>query len=705
MKLTDALARLNTLQRARRFKIAASALTLAALAALFLFLWVKSNEPGIVTQIAQRGLERARAVGSDAHFAASPSQALQRLLDSAIITLNPDLFAADPNSSAHASDHGPLLLTFAFAAPAAALLSIIWLGLSFTYLLWLTLGWGLGLPIMFYAGPASWIGELLVAATPLALIFLSAMELLALALSGPRPILAIARNVLAEAVRMKVSLVFIILLLLLLAYVPGALNTDQPLRYRIQQWLQYGMGLSYLVLALLTTFLSVATISFEQRDRVIWQTMTKPVHPLEYLLGKWLGVMALNLVLLAVTASGVFLFTEYLRRQPANGELAFNVRADGVPTLGDPSTMADDRQLLETQVLVARQGRFPEPADITRSPAKLHRLAESAAQERINQTSDSADHAKLIDEARDKLVRAWYEALDAATRSRIADMIARDPSISGSPPLSRKIESEILAEWESQYRSIPVNGARSYLFTNLPPPPDPTLPSTARPMTLRYKLNAGSNNPSDIYRVLFQLGDQRVERQVALNATQTLVFDSALVEKDGALTLILANSPDNEREISFPPDGLEVLFTVGGYESNFLRIATAMWIKLAFIAAVGVTLGSFLGFPVACLVSLSILFMAESASYLNESLEYYTSITKEGIDYVAVAARVIAVPVGWIFSVYSELQPTENLVSGRLVAWTTLLRSLAVLGAWTIAVLSLGWLIFRQRELATYSGH
>lgn len=223
-------------------------------------------------------------------------------------------------------------------------------------------------------------------------------------------------------------------------------------------------------------------------------------------------------------------------------------------------------------------------------------------------------------------------------------------------------------------------------------------------MTLRYKINAGSNNPSDIYRVLFQIGDQTFERQVALNASQTLVFDSSLVEPDGALTLLLANAPDNPREISFAPKELEVLYTVGGYEANFVRITTAMWIKLAFIAAVGVTLGAFLSFPVACLVALSILFMAESASYLTEALQYYTSETKEGMDYVAVAVRVIAVPVSWIFSVYAELEPTENLVSGLLVAWSTLLRSLVILGGWTLAVLSLGWLIFSRRELAIYSG-
>ncbi len=56
--------------------------------------------------------------------------------------------------------------------------------------------------------------------------------------------------------------------------------------------------------------------------------MAKPVAR-RYLLGKWVGVAALAGVLLAVSSSGVFLFVEYLRNQPAIGEKeAFIAYAD-----------------------------------------------------------------------------------------------------------------------------------------------------------------------------------------------------------------------------------------------------------------------------------------------------------------------------------------------------------------------------------------
>jgi hypothetical protein len=50
--------------------------------------------------------------------------------------------------------------------------------------------------------------------------------------------------------------------------------------------------------------------------------MTKPVASWQYILGKWLGLISLAANLLAICGSAVFLFTEYLKTQPAHGELA-----------------------------------------------------------------------------------------------------------------------------------------------------------------------------------------------------------------------------------------------------------------------------------------------------------------------------------------------------------------------------------------------
>lgn len=579
----------------------------------------------------------------------------------------------------------------------AGLSVLVWLGIGLSSLALFALAWSVAWPMMLWP-PTAGVGRLLMAAVPLALAFTMGMSLLKAALSGPWPMIAIARNVLNEAVRMKVSLVFIVLLLLLLSYAPQSLNPEQPLRYRVQSWLQYGSGLSYAVLALLTLFLSVGTVAFEQRDKVIWQTMTKPVPPWQYLLGKWIGVMGLNAVLLGVTASGVYLFTEYLRHQPAQGEMAYNVRDDGAVTLGRPDLMSEDRRLLESQVLVARVGTVMSGFFSTD-------WLERAVGDSLKRQASADESIKPTDAERDRvrteILTQREQRIKEEVENRVRDRLSSDPTLDVTPALREKILDEVATSMETQYRTVPIGSAKVYLFTGL----DAARAASAPPMvTLRYRVNAGSNDPAQIFRVRMLINQEVYDRQVALGSSQTLLFPKELIPEDGSILLGIENSAENEREISFPPDGLEILYVAGGYEVNFLRIFIVMWIKLGFTAAVAIAAATFLSFPVACLVAMTVLIAAESAGFLGQSLEYYYSASAEGLDPFAMAVRGIAVPISKAFKLYAELKPTARLVDGRLVGWGSLIGAITVIGIWTVGVLTLGWSIFRQRELATYSG-
>lgn len=708
MKLGDLLARLDRVQRGVRFKAGASAAVLLVLIGSFVALAVAANEPGAAQRIAVRAQERAKESVGTTVLQSGPLRAVQSAIDSVLLTMRPISEADVPRAPEEGAGSAPRAAAptgyakaaVPFVAVGAGALAVIWIGLGLAYLALLALGWGLAWPLMLWPA-TSFVGGLLVGSTPLVLAFLTGVEVVKLALNGSSPILAVARNLVQEAVRMKISLVFIVMLILLLASVPGLLDPAQQLRYRVQQWLQYGSGLSYAILVLLTLFLSVATVSFEQRDKVIWQTMTKPVAHWQYLLGKWIGVMAVTGVLLAVTASGVYLFTEFLRREPASGEIAFNVRDDGTPTLGKPDQMVEDRRLLESQVLVARVGRRIEPLSSALSPARVDRIVEFNIEYEKQQDSSFKDTPEERARIRSALLQAEKDAITGALDEKVKELLDRDPNVSDSPELRASLLSDVLLQIEQRYRTIPPGGTGRYLITGLK---DAKRAEGESKVTLLYKLNAGSNDPSKLYNVRFLINRYPFTRQIALSGVQSLLFDSSLIRDDGTIDLEIQSRPDNDREITFPPEGLEVLYVAGGYELNFIRIVMVMWIKLGFIAAVGIATATFLSFPVACLVTIGVVFCAESAGYLNESLEVYTSMTKEGIDYVAVVVRAIAIPIAYTFKIYADLRPTESLVDGRLIGWGALVSSMAVLGAWTLAVLGLGLAIFRQRELATYSG-
>jgi hypothetical protein len=97
--------------------------------------------------------------------------------------------------------------------------------------------------------------------------------------------------------------------------------------------------------------------------------------------------------------------------------------------------------------------------------------------------------------------------------------------------------------------------------------------------------------------------------------------------------------------------------------------------------------------------------VAESAGFLSNSLEYFSSTDMKGnVEIWKVLVRAIAVPVATTFKVYADLRPTANLVDGRLLPWDVLIKSVAVLGSLTAILFLLAVGIFRKRELATYSG-
>lgn len=634
----DLLARLNRLQKSRRFKLVATILIAALVIGGYAAWWVVMHAP---TDAGATPVPASSAAATSTDSVLDPAE-VRRAIGS-------------PDAS--------LAVGVAALAGGALAIVVVWLGLGLVYLGLLLAAGALAAPLLAFDATRSW-GHIALGCIALTAAFTVLMESARIALAKSAPVFAIARTVLAEAVRMKISLVFIVMLILFLAVLPGFLDADQPLRYRVQSFLQYSVGGSFWVLALMTVFFSAGTVAFEQRDRIIWQTMAKPVRPWEYLLGKWLGVVTLNAVLLGVTGLGAFLFTEHMRTLTAQGESRPYVNADGS---ADPTT---DRLLLQSQVLVARAGAEPDVPPVPR----------------------------------DELV-AETERVIAAAKERDATLAA-DPR--RLEQLTIDTYQERYKEWRTQLRTIEPGRSAAFVFSGLS-----RSAAEGRPLTLRYKLQAGTNNPTELYRLTFRVsGVVLPPVQASLSTVLTLPLRATAIEPDGKLTVEIFNGDPftgqtNRFSMTFPPGDLEVLYVAGGYEINFVRVMSVLWIKLAFLAAVGIAAATFLSFPVACLLALLVLFSAETANFLMQSLAdfEFRPAESEDVEWVNVPIRLVAYPIAWAFRGYADLNPASNLVDGRLVSWTSVLSALGMAGAWTLGVLGAGLAIFRNRELATYSGH
>ncbi|MCZ7645408.1 MAG: hypothetical protein M5U26_09010 [Planctomycetota bacterium] len=155
--------------------------------------------------------------------------------------------------------------------------------------------------------------------------------------------------------------------------------------------------------------------------------------------------------------------------------------------------------------------------------------------------------------------------------------------------------------------------------------------------------------------------------------------------------------------VIFPPDdGPEILYPVDGFGMNLARGMAMTWIKLGFLAALGLLAGTFLGFPVACLLALAVFVLAAASGTLLESLEYFGENTQQqAMKAVAVALREVLGVLATLLKQFSRFAPHGDIVTGRLVPWSDVTACAGWIGLlWTGLTGLSAWLVFRARELA-----
>jgi hypothetical protein len=582
--------------------------------------------------------------------------------------INPEAVALRNMGDALEAARSPTSLALGVALVAGIMLLFVWLGLGLGYLAITAVALGVGLPLLLFDRSEAF-GFLVMGGAQLMLAFIVLLRAATLLLTPAGPVLAIARNVLAEAIRMKISLVFIAMLIVMLASMPLILNGEQPLRYRVQGFLQYANQVTFWIIALLVLFFGAATVAFEQRDKIIWQTMTKPVSSMQYVLGKWLGVAALAGVLVLVSSTGVFMFTEYLRRQPAGGEIRAYEPRDA------SQAMTEDRYLLETRILTARKPVLPELPFTASDPS-----------------------------------------FDRAVEQRVEDA-RRLGDYTPTPADLERFREEAMREAVTAFRSIDprTEQAEEFVFTGLQDPRDRGVP-----LTLRYKINAEGNRPDTFYALtfIFEDGTPVFRERTGLGFSHTITIAPEMINDQGEIRFRLYNGllgrsatggivfQPNTNSITIPSDGLEVSYQVGSFRSNFLRVQAVQWVKLAFLAMLSVCAATFLSFPVACLVAVGVFLIAETSGWVEHALPGWgTTDTQGNFDLYRWAIYHFADNVSGVFRVYNDLSPAERLSDGRLLSWASVATGAGFLIVASVLIYFVGVWAFRSRQLAIYSGH
>ncbi len=454
--------------------------------------------------------------------------------------------------------------------------------------------------------------------------------------AGPFPV---ARIVLEECRRSRGLAVPVGGVMLLLAILPVALDPGSPLRYRIQSYLGYSLLAMGLLLTFATLLVACKTVSDDLRQNQAGDVFGKPLRRGVYLLGKWLGMILLDAIVVAVCGGMIYAGAAFwlARQRPMDDH---------------------DASAIHEQVLTARQQAGPE------QPAAVH----DAALARLRELEEASP--------------AW-----------IAERGGRDVVL-----------KELRRQAEAAWLGIGPLQRRSYVFRGLSP-----AVQSAGYIQVRWKIESPSAPSDQSLSIGLLVNDRPIPITTPLNSPQTLTLPSSCIDNQGQLTLTFVNvdpwSPEatGNRSMSFSGgDGLMVLYKVGDFGPNLVRALLMLWIRLAFFAMVAVACSTFLSFPVASVLTLTI-WTALIGGGL--SLEHLGLLSSD--DAGADALRSIPAlkrPVEFLASQlagFSQPQASSLLSDGRYIPWHDVARHAACTGVlWTGAAATLACLVLRRKEIA-----
>lgn len=545
---------------------------------------------------------------------------------------------------------------------------------------------------------------------------------LATLLMIPR-IRAVAAQTFHQCVRTKIAVTFIVLLAACLGTLPMILEADGTLAGKIRALLSWGMSITAVLLGLVTIFLTASVVSADVRDKQIFITVTKPIARWQYLLGRWLGVLLMVGGLLAVSSIGIYAYAQYLREgEPLNDRDRLAVETEVFAARG--RIQATQRPLVERIEARIRRMKETDPrayrqaleAFMTRTRgdeklAKAKLLAEITKQEKAKEHSRGYGAAFFwrfagLEPKREPLRGAGtvVSAINANgwLRVRAPRAIARR-SLPGRPieiigrnTVIGRVDRDVLVV--RFHRSDRLRRS----VVNLKPGDEVDLVLVPI-IQIRFKATASGKLPDNVFRTSWSVGNSHsgysmpMARQDASRVPGTLTVSARAVGPNGGLGVLCINeTPDTS--IKIDTQDVFVLFPVGSFEWNYVRGVLLVLVQLTFLAACGIFAGSFLSFPVACLVCFSLLPFSLMRGFLSDSLKLPSVGSADALTWsghYTLEIMKIFLPD------FASASGGDALVDGLYIPWAHLGEAAAAdFGARTLCVLAVACLLFGRRELA-----
>jgi hypothetical protein len=363
-----------------------------------------------------------------------------------------------------------------------------------------------------------------------------------------------------------------------------------------------------------------------------------------------------------------------------------------------PAMDAMDRASLHEQVLTARVAVEPKLPGMSRDEAVawVERYRREAGA-----SEDVGDLVASLG-GRDALVRGLvrFGRVQARALERLRDQLLGGGAAfideeGGTREALESIRRRLITAQRSMGPRGGPHSATRFEFTGLG-----SAKEIGRSVQLQFKLS-GSGGVGRETRIGWRANGRTVgAEQYPLDIQQTLMLPVEMIDEQGKL-VVEAHNLNPAGSVTFDrDDGIRLFYTAGRFGPNLGRGLAMMLVKLAFLAALGLTAATFLGFPVASLLALLVFAVAEASPFIMESVGSFGA-TPEGPTLLARFVNLIASGAGGALRQFARFEPASAITHGRMIAWPMLVVCVAWIGLlWTGLTFVVGWVIFRKRELA-----
>ncbi|MCA8961298.1 MAG: ABC transporter permease [Planctomycetes bacterium] len=457
-------------------------------------------------------------------------------------------------------------------------------------------------------------------------------------------VLGIAHTLVREAFRRRVALSIYIAAITYVAALVPLLGSSDRLIHRVQNLLSYGLAGTIFFGLLLAILLGTGSLASEFEERQIDTTLTKPLPRAKLLVGKWVGVMSLIVILLAVLGAQIAVLATL-----------------SVRIADDPSEVEQVR----SRVLVAV--RAVEP-DLDQDPQVREQFEKGLPifTRRNGTRAQALGPAAFRSYAWDRFLDQWRRVPPGESRKyRFVGLRRGEATLRIRPrmtptPSGNRIEARIGIESEDP-QLFEMEIGRLLL---LPLPASATEDGVVD-IVIEFPAEE-SEGPID-FTEPESLEVAQLASGFGWNLTLGLLIDAIKLSFVAALAIFGASF------LSFPVATLmTTLLTLIALSSNYLISAS--------LEPGGTLYDEKWGVP---------------------TTERPSDTAGGAVEAVFDRLEWAGLRVAMVLRKYGEIAPTSSIVEGREVGTATLAQAaLWIGGLWTGSVAAVAWLVFRRREIA-----